>query len=263
MKPRANLTTQRFGRLVVIAPTNIQNKRREYKWECLCDCGKTTYVLGSNLKHGSIVSCGCKRRNAKTDHLQTWVKSQRYDHAGQQFGHLIVIKPAAIQGTNGRKWICQCDCGNIKEVLGAHLRKGHTRSCGCLFKEARPHRVRVPDSRTAARSLISRYKQGARQRKYEWGLSNEEFAALIRSNCFYCGTAPSRLHRVILYNGIDRLDNKKGYTTTNAVPSCSTCNFAKYTMSLEEFKNWIERVYIHMFNQQPDSTCELKPALNN
>lgn len=33
-------------------------------------------------------------------------------------------------------WICECDCKNhtIKEIRGADLVSGKTRSCGCLTK---------------------------------------------------------------------------------------------------------------------------------
>ena len=36
------------------------------------------------------------------------------------------------------KWLCQCDCGNPKQisVLGDNLKRGHTQSCGC---ERRSH----------------------------------------------------------------------------------------------------------------------------
>lgn len=32
-------------------------------------------------------------------------------------------------------WNCECDCGNTTIVCGSSLRKGHTRSCGCLVRE--------------------------------------------------------------------------------------------------------------------------------
>lgn len=35
-------------------------------------------------------------------------------------------------------WLCKCDCGNEKEIIvrGSDLRRNHTKSCGCLQKEA-------------------------------------------------------------------------------------------------------------------------------
>lgn len=35
----------------------------------------------------------------------------------------------------GPYWLCKCECGNITTVLGQSLRKGNTKSCGCLKKE--------------------------------------------------------------------------------------------------------------------------------
>lgn len=32
-------------------------------------------------------------------------------------------------------WLCQCECGNIKEVQGGHLRDGSSTSCGCKNRE--------------------------------------------------------------------------------------------------------------------------------
>src|SRR5690349_8096034 len=32
-------------------------------------------------------------------------------------------------------WRCVCSCGTVTTVNGAHLRSGHTQSCGCLHKE--------------------------------------------------------------------------------------------------------------------------------
>jgi hypothetical protein len=38
-------------------------------------------------------------------------------------------------------WKCKCDCGNITYVQGYALRKGFTKSCGCLNTELRKKRV--------------------------------------------------------------------------------------------------------------------------
>lgn len=61
------------------------------------------------------------------------------DLTGQKFGRLTVLY--RIQGTRTKNgiskpvWHCKCDCGNECDVAGAHLRTGHTQSCGCLHKE--------------------------------------------------------------------------------------------------------------------------------
>lgn len=53
----------RFGRLVVVrrADDYISPKGKRYpRWECVCDCEKTTIVFATNLKQGATTSCGCK-----------------------------------------------------------------------------------------------------------------------------------------------------------------------------------------------------------
>jgi len=50
------------------------------------------------------------------------------DYAGQSFGMLSVLR-----WENG-KWLCECECGNTKSVATTHLKKGITRSCGCMHK---------------------------------------------------------------------------------------------------------------------------------
>lgn len=55
---------------------------------------------------------------------------QLIDLVGCIFGELTVLSRVADCG-NVVKWKCQCTCGNIKDVDGANLRYGKTKSCGC------------------------------------------------------------------------------------------------------------------------------------
>ena len=60
------------------------------------------------------------------------------DLTGQRFGKLTVIKFSKDVQSGNRKrkyWLCQCDCGNTKEVRTDSLTSGNVKSCGCLHIE--------------------------------------------------------------------------------------------------------------------------------
>lgn len=56
------------------------------------------------------------------------------DMLGQKWGRLFVV---SYEGIHNHKatWRCLCDCGAETIVEGKKLRRGHTRSCGCLKRE--------------------------------------------------------------------------------------------------------------------------------
>jgi len=59
----------------------------------------------------------------------------KYDNTyiGKRFGFLTVIginKPGTV-----RRFMCRCDCGNIKNVRPIELVTGKTKSCGCYHDE--------------------------------------------------------------------------------------------------------------------------------
>lgn len=61
------------------------------------------------------------------------------DLTGKRFGRLVVLERAENGVCSGKpttRWVCVCDCGNVVSVESHNLRRGGTRSCGCL-KEKR------------------------------------------------------------------------------------------------------------------------------
>jgi hypothetical protein len=64
---------------------------------------------------------------------------KRKSLVGKKFGRLIVIDfaPDRISTKGHRRyyWLCQCDCGTIKEVYAPNLIGGSSTSCGCRHKE--------------------------------------------------------------------------------------------------------------------------------
>lgn len=79
------------------------------------------------------------------------------DLTGQRFGRLYVVKVAA-----GRYWLCKCDCGNSASVRSDVLRRGVSRSCGCLSMECR--RARSVHGHAAIRSPEYIVWEGMHQR---------------------------------------------------------------------------------------------------
>lgn len=49
----------------------------------------------------------------------------------KKFNKLTVISELDKRDNGEKVYKCVCDCGNITEVRGSHLRTGHTKSCGC------------------------------------------------------------------------------------------------------------------------------------
>jgi hypothetical protein len=60
--PRKNLKGQRFGLLTVVALAR-SDKQGNTRWQCLCDCGKTTTVRYGHLTTDWVRSCGCLRKS--------------------------------------------------------------------------------------------------------------------------------------------------------------------------------------------------------
>lgn len=58
------------------------------------------------------------------------------DETGNTYGELTVLERAARDGHTEAYWRCRCTCGEETVVLGSHLRRGATRSCGHLRRTA-------------------------------------------------------------------------------------------------------------------------------
>jgi len=61
--------------------------------------------------------------------------SRLLDLAGQRFGRLVVINQSGYTKGGMSTWLCRCDCGAERVVVGAALKSGNSRSCGCLGRE--------------------------------------------------------------------------------------------------------------------------------
>ena len=101
-----DLTNKRFGELKAIRYIG------DSIWECQCDCGNTHRVLSKLLMSGQTKSCG---------HNTTGFR----DLTHLRFGDWNVL-----EYTRDGYWLCECSCGEVKEIQGQALRNGRSKSCG-------------------------------------------------------------------------------------------------------------------------------------
>jgi 5-methylcytosine-specific restriction endonuclease McrA len=106
----------------------------------------------------------------------------------------------------------------------------------------------LPAGRASANALRLRYKQNAKRDGRVFGLTKEEFVHITSSDCYYCGVEPLNVYGGktyngdYTYNGIDRVDNRKGYITSNVVPCCRNCNSKKQHLTIEELRNFADKM---------------------
>jgi len=61
--------------------------------------------------------------------------SSALDLLGRKFGRWTVIRDSKIRRHGNIVWLCKCECGQLRRIIGSSLKCGHTKSCGCLQKE--------------------------------------------------------------------------------------------------------------------------------
>ncbi|OGM75062.1 hypothetical protein A2191_03500 [Candidatus Woesebacteria bacterium RIFOXYA1_FULL_38_9] len=173
------------------------------------------------------------------------------DIKNKRFGKLKVIRmvQTPMKDTrHGKWWLCECDCGNQKIMMGVSLRTGKSKSCGCGNKATQFQR----SGRTEINIIYYSYKKSASDRDLVFDIDFATFTELVKGNCFYCNRSPSQTldyykwTQGFTYNGIDRLDSSKGYAPDNVVSSCSKCNYAKRSMPARDFYDWIEKLYLNL-----------------
>jgi hypothetical protein len=57
--------------------------------------------------------------------------------AGDRFGLLTAVAFVGRSAYRESRWMFKCDCGNETECLVNNVKRGHTKSCGCLRPERR------------------------------------------------------------------------------------------------------------------------------
>jgi hypothetical protein len=135
-------------------------------------------------------------------------------------------------GSTG-KMVCR-GCGEAKPVeefyVDSSRPRGRVARCKECYSETQSNVTRLKPYRRESEA-----KGSAAIRGIEWDLTREQFMFFWQKPCHYCGDEIQTV-------GLDRFDNKKGYTVENIVPCCGTCNRMKLEMSASEFLSRCEKI---------------------
>lgn len=176
------------------------------------------------------------------------VGSGRIDLSGVEINQFVVVRRAEDKvrlGVRYSRWECLCSCGNMFVTEAQHIRR--KKSCGC-HKLNSMFRRKHAGSMTNVHHALHQYKTSAKKRGYEWCLDEDVAIKLLHGDCVYCGAPPCRRWAAYKYcdaaliNGIDRSDNRIGYTQANSLSCCMVCNRAKSAMDRAAFEVWLNRV---------------------
>ncbi len=89
---------------------------------------------------------------------------------GMKVGYPTALRRQGSNKFNRAPWLCLCDCGGRKVVDGTPLRRGKTRSCGCLYKiggkinGAAAVRKKLPVGEANFNGICGQYKKRAGRR---------------------------------------------------------------------------------------------------
>lgn len=117
-----DITGQRFGKWTVLKRVK-NDKNGSPKFLCKCDCGNLKEVLSFTLRNGESTNCGC------------YLKERANKEIGKKYNHWTILEKAESNKYGQAKWLCRCDCGNLRKLYLPYIKNGSSKSCGCCRRE--------------------------------------------------------------------------------------------------------------------------------
>lgn len=245
--PKDDLSGQKFDCLTV-----IEWDSENSKWKCKCECGQETLVSTGNLKAGTTKSCG--KCEFSDDLHRAPHRRPVNDISGQTFGLLT-----PIEYISRSRWLCQCECGNTREVSLYKLTNGTVTSCGCGGKKERATKPRKDLTGQRFGKLTALYWEKGKEWYCRCDCGNEKFvtSARLRSgHTTSCGCKIYESHNLVDRTGFENDHIKVLYRIKNS-PGGSTmykCLCKHCENMFDGYAAYIDRYYscgcLHSKNEE-------------
>ncbi len=151
---------------------------------------------------------------------------------GNTYGRLTVVDYYGTDKHNKAQWYCLCECGKGTVAIGAELRSGHTKSCGCLRPKATGESNRQTKVKhgVANQPLYNVWKKMINRCCDSSNKNYHQYGGRGITVCPEWANDPAAFVKWGLKNGykkglqIDRRDNGRGYAPENCRFTTSKTN---------------------------------------
>lgn len=163
--------------------------------------------------------------------------------SGAKFNKLTTIEILRRNNSGSIVWLCECECGNKKEVITKHLKSGYIKHCGCVRIKSGKSRKDWRGFGDISGKFFSRIKKSAKKRNILFDITIQQIWELFEKQngkCYLSGLDLCFNERSQDYSGtasLDRIDSSKGYEIENIGWCHKDINKIKHTFSIEEFIN--------------------------
>lgn len=157
------------------------------------------------------------------------------DHTNITYNYLTGIEYTGKKSKRGSLiWLFRCVCGKEVEIVGASVKSGHFKSCGCQYK------YYYGVDAVINHIFMKNYNDG--------DLTFEQFRSLTGKPCHWCDHPADDSNRCELrgmvwrYNGLDRIDHDLPHDFSNCVPSCWDCNQNRGRTPIDQWVSYLRRI---------------------
>lgn len=174
---------------------------------------------------------------------------KKIDLIGRAFGDLVVLSTFSSFGKFKCTWChCKCICGKKKNIRAASLKRGDTKSCGCIKQRQRNHLWKGCGEMSHA--YWTSVKGNAAQRGLDFSISIQEAWNVFLSQGRKCVFTNENLVFTSNYchckkkqtASLDRINSSMGYTLKNIRWIHKSINLMKMQLDDEEFIHLCKKV---------------------
>jgi hypothetical protein len=175
----------------------------------IAECAK---ILG--VAKSTIYSKIQRTKDVELTHSYEETQKRKLDNANllnKQFGCRVVIAKGSRSSQGHQFWICECKCGDIKEIPGSYLLNG--RSHKCLNCSTLKHGMKGTPEYYAWCNMVQRCCNPNHPEYSNYGGRGISICEEYRSN-FLCFLNDIGIRQDVKFS-LGRIDNEKGYETGN------------------------------------------------